>query len=421
MIEFSDRKIDEGISFHHATNVKHRTSLLRLYQIHPIEDRTTEGAFVSSIISKGNGRFPTMKALMEHLEDCYGMSLSTTASKHGESQLTGINVDFVNWDKNSDKPDLLEKAFELLSAVIREPLKENGGFPEKLFQQEKRSHKQAIESIINDKGMYAYQRAISEMFSGEPYAVYELGDIDSLSGITPKSAMEEFERRRASDRVYIYYYGPREEQEVIERARGIFSGLRSGTGNLGPTALHPRPREAREVIEKRPVQQGQLVQGYWTDVRLSSPEWHKFQVFNALFGGTATSKLFVNIREKHSAAYSIYSSIDGAKGLLYVCAGIDLGAYEKVRDLVAREYDDLRKGVFTDDELDTSKVYLAERYRGYEDSVGMPVALDLDQRLFSAHTDWQDRGAKIMEVTREDVMEVAERTCLDTSYFLGGA
>ena len=57
-------------------------------------------------------------------------------------------------------------------------------------------------------------------------------------------------------------------------------------------------------------------------------------VFNGLFGGFPHSKLFLNVREKHSLAYYASSSVEPFRGLLTVQTGIDGKNREKVLRLV---------------------------------------------------------------------------------------
>ena len=47
-------------------------------------------------------------------------------------------------------------------------------------------------------------------------------------------------------------------------------------------------------------------------------KYYNLMMFSAVLGSGAHSKLFLNVREKHSLCYSIYSSLEKLKGLKFV-------------------------------------------------------------------------------------------------------
>ncbi|MHC5865557.1 insulinase family protein, partial [Streptococcus pyogenes] len=81
-------------------------------------------------------------------------------------------------------------------------------------------------------------------------------------------------------------------------------------------------------------------------------------VFNSLFGSSAHSKLFVNLREKEGLAYTIGSSIHIFSGMLRIYAGIDKNQRLKTLQLIRQQWSDMRSGYFTDEDLELSKKML---------------------------------------------------------------
>ena len=74
--------------------------------------------------------------------------------------------------------------------------------------------------------------------------------------------------------------------------------------------------EPRYVTETLPVAQGQLAVGYRLGACMEEPDIPALFVFNALYGGCVTSKLFLNVREKLSLCYYVGSRLSTHKGLL---------------------------------------------------------------------------------------------------------
>src|SRR5690625_7611044 len=61
--------------------------------------------------------------------------------------------------------------------------------------------------------------------------------------------------------------------------------------------------EPQVIIEKQDIQQAKLHLGYRTNSTYQDDDYHALQVFNGVFGGFPSSKLFINVREKNSLAY----------------------------------------------------------------------------------------------------------------------
>ena len=80
----------------------------------------------------------------------------------------------------------LNQYVEFLDEVVNHPLVIDGGFKEEYVEIEKQNLKHRIESIINDKGRYAIERAREEMFKGERYGISDLGYLEDIDKITSK-------------------------------------------------------------------------------------------------------------------------------------------------------------------------------------------------------------------------------------------
>lgn len=71
------------------------------------------------------------------------------------------------------------------------------------MKQKKKKLKQIIEAKKDNKGMYAFNRCIEEMYKNSPYGIYKFGSIEELEKIT-------------NEELYKYY------MEFIQNAKLIF-------------------------------------------------------------------------------------------------------------------------------------------------------------------------------------------------------
>src|SRR5690625_7551474 len=91
--------------------------------------------------------------------------------------------------------------------------------------------------------------------------------------------------------------------------------------------------KTREIVKNQSIQQAKRHSGYRTSFRFQDDDYFALHVFNGIFGGFPSSKLFLNVREKHSLAYYAASRIESHKGLLIVFSGIAPEDYQKAREI----------------------------------------------------------------------------------------
>ena len=68
------------------------------------------------------------------------------------------------------------------------------------------------------------------------------------------------------------------------------------------------------------IAQGKLVMGYRCNVDyLDKQKYYSLLLGSKILGGGADSKLFINVREKESLCYTIYSTIQKNKSTMLIC------------------------------------------------------------------------------------------------------
>ena len=102
----------------------------------------------------------------------------------------------------------------------------------------------------------------------------------------------------------------------------------------------------------------------------SNDEYFALMVANRIFGGGAHSKLFNNVREKLSLCYYAYSRLDKYNGIMMIGSGIEFEKFQMTKDAILSELDAVKKGDFSDAELDIAKEYIISTFTSYTDSPG---------------------------------------------------
>ena len=141
-------------------------------------------------------------------------------------------------------------------------------------------------------------------------------------------------------------------------------------------------------------------------------------VYTAILGGTASSKLFCNVREKKSLAYTISAQYIKHKGAMFIASGIELSNYEIARESILKEVNDMKIGEITDEELHDAKVNLITRFRSFNDSQAALIGWDIGQEILDSDMDLDVVINNVERITKEDIIDVASRLNLQVTYFL---
>ena len=86
------------------------------------------------------------------------------------------------------------------------------------------------------------------------------------------------------------------------------------------------------------ITQGKLVLGYTLGISPKDEDYYNFVTYVNILGGGAFSKLFANVREKHSLCYSIASTLQKVKGTMMITAGIEPENKQKTINSIGHTY-----------------------------------------------------------------------------------
>ena len=176
----------------------------------------------------------------------------------------------------------------------------------------------------------------------------------------------------------------------------------------------------RRVSDRLEVTQGKLAMGFRTGIDLTSPDYPALVVANAVFGGSSNSKLFLHVREQLSLCYYVSSALDKYKGLMVVQAGAEFDQLDRVESEVLAQLERVRRGDFTEEELQAAKKVLVRTYRSSLDVQSQLEDFWLGQNLAGLDFGPEGLAAQVERVDAKQVVEAAKRLRLDTVYRLLG-
>ena len=165
--------------------------------------------------------------------------------------------------------------------------------------------------------------------------------------------------------------------------------------------------------------QGKLSIGLRTDIKVTDEEYPALVLFNAVFGGTTTSKLFLNVREKLSLCYYASSQLEKFKGLMLVFSGVEFDKREAAQNEILAQLEKCRRGEIEPWELEAARRSGVNSLKSMLDSQGRMEDFWLGLAVEPGDGP-EELAARLERVTVEQVAAAARRVRLDSIYFLKG-
>ena len=413
----------EGIKIHKIETNQFKTNLYAVFLATPLSrENVTKDALIAAVLRRGTMSIPSQDKISKELEEMYGASFDCGIEKTGDNHIIKFYLEALNEEFLPEKEELTQKCINILLDIVTNPLVENNGFKKEYVDSEKENLKQIINGKIDNKSRYALDRCIEEIFKGEPYGLYKYGYIEDLENITPESLYEYYKKLIQNCKIDIYYSGlfndNKTEEIINKKLQENKIELRKAEYIVNNETTEKKNIEQPKIIEdSMDITQGKLVLGLQINDNNKDSRFAA-SVYNAVLGGGANSKLFQNVREKNSLAYTASSSYIRTKNIILVHCGIDIDKYKKALETIKEQLEDMKKGNFTDEDVEDSKKLIISSIKSISAEQDTEITYDYGQELSSEHMTIKEYEEKIQNTTREQIIEIANKININTIYFL---
>ena len=296
----------------------------------------------------------------------------------------------------------LPLALEILSDVVRNP-----AFRESDIDREKKVILEEIKMVEDTPDDLVHEVFTQSFWQGHPLARPILGTKESVEALTESDLREYFSKAYTADNFIISAVGNIEHAEVRRLVQRTFDGVPlSGT----PVADQVPVVVPQAIIRTKDLEQSHLclgVSGY--------PQHHDDRyvsyVLNTLVGGSMSSRLFQNVREKRGLAYAVFSGLAAYRdaGAFTVYAGCATEAVGEVIDLIVEELKTVKREPVPDSELRRSKDHLkGSLMLGLENTASRMSHLARQEIYFDRQFGLDETLEGIERVTSESLTRVAE-------------
>ncbi len=247
----------------------------------------------------------------------------------------------------------LPLAVEILGDIVANPL-----FDPKELAKEKKVIFEEINMVEDTPDDLVMEVFCEAFWPGHPLGRPILGTKKSVSRFRRQDLASYFARVYHPENIVISAAGHLEHGALAALVGRHFSGLRRGS--LPANGHAPRPVTTTIARSKKELEQVHVCIGT-RGLPQTHPDRYAAFVLNTVLGGSMSSRLFQNVREKRGLVYSISSGLTSYSdaGLLSVYAGTGMDSVQEVVRLTLEEMRRLRDEPLPEDELRRAKDHIS--------------------------------------------------------------
>ena len=410
--------IKEGIRLHKIKTNKYKTNLMSVFLTSKLSrDDITKKALILTVLRRGTNNLKTQEEISKKLEELYGASFDCGIDKLGDKHVLKFYVESLNEQYLYQKEDILSQSLNILFDIVFNPLLENGAFKQEYIDEEKQNLRIIIEGQKDNKAAYATQRCIEEMYKEKPYGLYKYGYVEDLEKIDSKNLYETYLNLIKTCKIDIFVSGDFDEKTLEEKVKSnqqISKLEPRKVEYLNEESESSNTQEENIVRENMQISQGKLNIG----LDVLSDNKSAVSVYNAILGGGANSKLFQNVREKASLAYSAGSIYIKPKSKIIIKTGIEHKNYEKALQIIKEQIDDMKNGKFSDEDIQHAKELIIASFKAMQDEQDSEISFYFGREIQKESKDIDKQIKEVSEVTKQNIVDVANKIKINTIFFL---
>ncbi len=426
-MDYKKQEIKQGITVHNINTDKFKTNIVAIFLTTPMSRKyVTFNSVISSVLRRGSKNMPTQEDISKTLEDMYGASFNNGLDKIGDNHILKFYMESINDEYLPQENDnLLKESIKKLSEIVFNPVLENGKFKEEYLNQEKEVITQRINARIDNKAFYAKTRCVECMYKEDPAALYRYGYTEDMKDINTENLYDYYKELIDNCKIDIFISGKNELENTLKML------------NEDENIQKLKPRKAEYVIndikvkeeqqeqsieEKQNVTQGKVVIG--CDILFDENDLkdenlrYEALLYNGLLGGSANSKLFQNVREKASLAYTAGSSYVRFKSNIFINAGIEIENYEKAIKIIREQLESMKNGEFTEEEIENEKKSIISGINLIDDEQDSGIVYYYGQEITNSNVSLEDYKKRVKNVTKDQILNIAKKVKINTIYFL---
>lgn len=415
-------KIFDSIELSTVSTNKFKASVISFSMTLPLKRSSTAyGLLISHLLCRGSESYPSIALLNRRLDELYGSYVEIKSHHIGENLSLTISAETLDNKYIPDGTDVIGELISIIAELILSPAFLQPSFSAQVFEQEKRLIVDSINAEINNPRLYSAKKCLELM--QEDIALPTSDELKQIvSDIRYGDLCDYYRELISSAPLRVFCVSAENAENLKRRIEASFEGYPCKSPSL-PIPLRPLKRNLPEHKKvSMPVSQGKLTLGFSTDIIIRSDDdtYYTMIMLNEILGGSASSKLFLNVREKMGLCYYCSSSYSLYSGILLISSGFEMKNYEIAKEAILNQIEEIKNGNVSDFELESAQRSVTSGYRQLYDSPFELQSFFLNRELFNITDGIDDAERKLLAVKKDDIIALAKKIRLDASFFIEG-
>lgn len=380
----------------------------------------SNNAVLGALMAKSSRKYQTQKEIEKYLNSLYGANYDVNVEKYGDLYNLEFRIEYINKKFLPGNEDLLENILNFLKEMIYNP----ADWTDENIKREKEFILERINERKDEKLKYGVQRAEELLCKDEPFGVFLYGDQDNVQNVD-KDVLKNAYSELLKSCVTVIISGNLEGYDNIEETfNEVFKNIEFSSKEVTDLIYNTKresDNKTEEVKEYQDTTQSVLSLG----LRIKDctiDDFYALNLYNAILGTTPSSKLFQNVREKESLAYTVRSRYYRFKDIIVIFAGINKENYQKAVDVIKEQIEAIKKGEISKEEFESAKDSLMADLLEWKDSKIAMAKMKFANIIAFKDADItvEEMRERMSKVTLEDVIRVANLVSVEKIFVLGG-
>jgi predicted Zn-dependent peptidase len=354
---------------------------------HESVDRSGIAHFVEHMLFKGTGA-RTAEDIAQAIDSIGGQLDAFTAKEYASYYIKVLD-------------EHLPMAVDLLSDIVMNP-----NFAVEDLDKEKKVILEEIKMVEDTPDDLVHELFTQHFWEGHALGRPILGSKESVESLTAEILREYFRRSYVAPNLIVSAAGNVEHAHVRDLIARAFQKLPSTRAAFEDETPRVQPQV---IVRSKELEQSHVVLGTNSYPQNHADRYVSY-IMNTVLGGSMSSRLFQNVREKRGLAYAVFSGLSAYRdaGNITIYAGCANEAVPEVVDLCVEELRGLKQAPVPDAELRRAKDHLkGSLMLSLENTASRMSHLARQEIYFDRQFGLDETLMGIEQVTAGDVQRVA--------------
>ena len=404
-----DKLFMGSYNLHLINTDKFKTITVEVNFRNKLNDDTTIRNLLKMVLLDSNNKYKTEKSLVKATEELYDLKLISSASRIGTNSNLSFKLRFLN-EKYTEEGMNNESILFLLDLIFNPYIVDNS-FNNEVVNKCKEKLKKIIISIKDNKLKYAITKLL-ETTENMPYSKNGYGSLEELEKIDGSILYDYYKNMLKNDLVDIFVVGDIDNEKIKELFKESFKidTYKKTKPSLLVEEL-PKSSKVKTYKELDNVNQTQLTILCSLHNLTDYERKYVIRIYNEILGGSSSSLLFTNVREKNSLCYYINSDVKPYDNILFIYSGISNENVSKALKIIKKTLSNIESGKFDDEIINSSKETITSSIMASLDNPNGIINEYYAKQLVDSEL-FEERINKFNEVTKQDIINVSKKVSI---------